>query len=78
MLVERLEAAPWYVQRNLLALLSSLPEIPAEFSLEPYSNHDDARVRREALKLQCASRGSGATRSIPCSANRTTSIYVLG
>ncbi|MDH4130998.1 MAG: hypothetical protein OEV95_04250 [Gemmatimonadota bacterium] len=52
MLVQRLEAAPWYVQRNLLALLSSLPEIPAEFSLAPYANHEDGRVRREALKLQ--------------------------
>ena len=52
MLVERLEAAPWYVQRNLLALLSSLPEIPSDFSLDPYTNHEDGRVRREALKLQ--------------------------
>ncbi len=51
MLVERLPPAPWYVQRNLLALLGSLPEIPADFTPVPYTDNDDPRVRREALKL---------------------------
>jgi len=51
MLMERLPDSPWYVQRNLLALLGSLPEIPAEFDLGLYAENDDARVRREALKL---------------------------
>lgn len=51
MLLERLPDSPWYVQRNLLALLGSLPEIPAEFDLTAYAENDDARVRREALKL---------------------------
>lgn len=51
MLVERMEGAPWYVQRNLLALLGSLPEIPADFNAAPYAGNDDARVRREAIKL---------------------------
>jgi hypothetical protein len=39
------------VQRNLLALLGALPEIPADFSLAPYAAADDPRVRREAIKL---------------------------
>ena len=51
MLIERLPPAPWYVQRNLLALLGSLPEIPAGFTPSPYTGNDDSRVRREALKL---------------------------
>jgi hypothetical protein len=51
MLIERLPSSPWYVQRNLLALLGSLPEIPADFSAAPYAEHDDPRVRREAVKL---------------------------
>jgi hypothetical protein len=51
MLVERLPGAPWFVQRNLLALLSSLDEIPMEFRPAEYIAAEDARVRREALKL---------------------------
>lgn len=51
MLTERLPGAPWYVQRNLLALLGSLPEIPADFPLAEYAGAEDPRVRREALKL---------------------------
>jgi hypothetical protein len=51
MLVERLPPSPWYVQRNLLALLGTLPEIPADFTPVPYVENDDPRVRREAVKL---------------------------
>ncbi|HEY7683742.1 MAG TPA: hypothetical protein VH879_13940 [Gemmatimonadales bacterium] len=51
MLIERLPPSPWYVQRNLLALLASLPEIPAGFSPAPYAENEDPRVRREAVKL---------------------------
>lgn len=51
MLIERLPGAPWYVQRNLLALLGSLPEIPADFPVAEYASAEDARVRREAIKL---------------------------
>jgi hypothetical protein len=51
MLVERLPPAPWYVQRNLLALLGALQEIPADFTPGPYAANDDPRVRREAVKL---------------------------
>jgi hypothetical protein len=50
-LVERLRGAPWYVARNLLALLGSLHEMPPEFDPVPYAEHEDARVRREAIKL---------------------------
>jgi hypothetical protein len=55
MLVERLAGSPWYVQRNLLALLGSLPEFPPGFSPETYAAHDDARVRREAIKIMLLS-----------------------
>jgi hypothetical protein len=42
---------PWYVLRNLLTLLSQVPELPRGFSPTYCLSHADARVRREALKL---------------------------
>ncbi len=48
----RLQGAPWYVQRNLLVLLSRLPELPEGFSPVVLAENSDARVRREAIKLQ--------------------------
>ncbi len=47
----RLPKAPWYVQRNLLALLRTLKGWPQGFSAVPYALHQDHRVRREAFKL---------------------------
>jgi len=51
MVVDRLPGSPWFVQRNLLALLGSLPAWPRNFSPAPYATNRDPRVRREALKL---------------------------
>lgn len=51
LIVERLPNAAWYVQRNLLGLLGTLPALPPGFSPLPYTSHGDPRVRREALKL---------------------------
>ena len=51
MVVDRLPGSPWFVQRNLLALLGSLPAWPRSFSPTPYATNRDPRVRREALKL---------------------------
>jgi hypothetical protein len=53
MVLKRLamEDTPWYVQRNLLTLLSMLPAIPDEFQPQKYMMHGDERVRREALKI---------------------------
>ena len=48
----RLNDSRWYVVRNLLALLDDLPELPAGFSPATYRAHPDARVRRQALKLE--------------------------
>jgi HEAT repeat protein len=50
--VRRLADPRWFVQRNMLVLLEALPRLPEEFSPEPYLAHSDARVRREAVKLQ--------------------------
>jgi hypothetical protein len=47
----RLPGKPWFVQRNLLGLLATLPELPGSFHPEEYTSHDDGRVRREAYKL---------------------------
>jgi hypothetical protein len=49
--VDRLAGSPWFVQRNLLALMGSMPSWPRNFSPATYAANPDARVRREALKL---------------------------
>ncbi len=51
MAAARLSDAEWFVKRNLLILLGSLPEWPAGFAPETLARDDDARVRREAVKL---------------------------
>ncbi len=51
MALARLAKSVWFVKRNLLILLGSLPEWPEGFSPEMYTRADDARVRREAVKL---------------------------
>lgn len=57
LLLERMEGMPWYVQRNLLALLGRLPDLPADFSAEPLLAHRDPRVKHEALALALADPG---------------------
>lgn len=42
---------PWYVTRNLLLILDGLPALPDGFSTAAFIAHEDARVRREALKV---------------------------
>jgi len=49
--IERLANKPWFVQRNLLVLVGSLPAAPAGFSAAEYARNPDHRVRREAFKL---------------------------
>ncbi|TVP57105.1 MAG: hypothetical protein EA351_06575 [Gemmatimonadales bacterium] len=46
-----LEDPPWFVQRNMLALLQRMPALPHGFSPLQHLAHEDARVRREALPL---------------------------
>ena len=45
------EQTPWYVLRNMLALMGALPLWPAEFDPSRFRSHDNAQVRFEALKL---------------------------
>jgi hypothetical protein len=59
---ERLPEAEWYVKRNILILVGSLPEWPEGFSPERYTRDNDARVRREAVKLML--QGDGMDRAI--------------
>jgi DNA-binding transcriptional MerR regulator len=47
----RLKNAPWFVQRNLLALLRLLHVWPPGFSAVTYACHPELRLRREAYKL---------------------------
>ncbi|MBS1241210.1 MAG: hypothetical protein H6R40_637, partial [Gemmatimonadetes bacterium] len=61
-LVARLPGKPWFVVRNLLTLLGSQPTLPEGFTPEPWAEHEDPRVRREAYRLLLANPGwrSGA------------------
>ncbi|MFL5403616.1 MAG: hypothetical protein ACJ8BF_12435 [Gemmatimonadales bacterium] len=47
----RLVDAPWYVQRNILVLIGRLGRWPEGFSPRAYADHQDHRIRREAIKL---------------------------
>jgi hypothetical protein len=49
--VERLEDERWFVQRNMLALLSHLEGLPPGFDPLWFVSHGDHRVRREAFPL---------------------------
>lgn len=46
-----LEDPPWFVQRNMLALLQRMPTLPTGFSPLHHLDHEDSRVRREAFPL---------------------------
>ncbi len=52
--VARLNDDRWYVQRNMLAIISRLPEIPEGFDPSAYIDHKDARVRWEAFEVMMA------------------------
>lgn len=49
--VERLADKRWYVQRNMLTILSALPELLAGFNPAEFLQHADTRVRQEAIRL---------------------------
>ena len=50
--VERLQTdGRWFVARNMLALLVRLDDVPADFDPQPFVEHVDPRVRREAFPL---------------------------
>lgn len=52
--LERFEGMPWYVQRNLLALIGRLNDVPMGFPLESLLGHRDLRVRHEAILVALA------------------------
>jgi len=49
--VSRLSDKRWFVQRNMLALLARLTDPPEDFDPQPFMEHPDMRVRREAFPL---------------------------
>ena len=51
LLAERLPRVPWYVQRNLLALLARLKTLPAGFDARVYAEHPEVTVRFQALSV---------------------------
>jgi hypothetical protein len=51
LVLQRLQDGNWFVQRNMLVILRGLQTLPAGFDPRPLTEHADARVRREALRL---------------------------
>ena len=51
LLAERMPRVPWYVQRNLLALLARLKALPAGFDARAYAEHPEVTVRFQALSV---------------------------
>ena len=47
----RLSDSRWYVQRNILTILSGLQPLPEGFRAADFANHSHPRVRQEALKI---------------------------
>jgi len=54
LVIERLADERWFVQRNMLMLLERSGRIPEGFSPHRWTQHPDARVRLEAVRLQMA------------------------
>jgi len=50
-LIPRLGDERWYVVRNLLFLAAELPAAPAGLNAAQFTQHEDLRVRREALRV---------------------------
>ncbi|MEN8144968.1 MAG: hypothetical protein ABFS14_08455 [Gemmatimonadota bacterium] len=50
-LVARTDDVRWFVTRNMLSLLGTLPSLPDGFSPQPFLTHEHEMVRLEALKL---------------------------
>jgi hypothetical protein len=48
---QRLEDGRWFVQRNMLAILTGMPELPPDFDVAAYMDHTEPRVRREAFRI---------------------------
>ncbi|HEV8397225.1 MAG TPA: hypothetical protein VGQ37_23240 [Vicinamibacterales bacterium] len=57
LVASRLADDRWYVQRNMLLLLSRVGRIPEGFQLTRWTAHADARLRAEAVRLQMSLRG---------------------
>jgi hypothetical protein len=77
---ERLEGMPWYVQRNVLALLSRLPDRPMRYTPAGVMTHRDPRVRHEAISLAIADpahRLAGLTEALASGYERTLRLALI-
>jgi hypothetical protein len=52
LILNRLTDERWFMQRNMLTLLARRGNVPATFSVVPWTHNPDARVRSEAIRLQ--------------------------
>lgn len=52
LILARLTDDRWFMQRNMLTLLARRGDVPATFSVVPWTHNPDARVRSEAIRLQ--------------------------
>jgi HEAT repeat protein len=51
LIVPRLTDSRWYVRRNMLTVLGQISELPQEFTLAPFLEDTDPKVRRQAMEL---------------------------
>jgi HEAT repeat protein len=51
LIVPKLTDDRWYVRRNMLTILNQLPELPEDFSIVPFLEDSDPKVRRQAMEL---------------------------
>lgn len=66
-LISRLDGAPWFLARNILATLGQFPKVHDPTPIFAALAHDDLRVRHEALKVllrQAATRERAATEAL--------------
>jgi hypothetical protein len=50
-IVDRLDKGQWFVQRNMLYVLSEMERMPESFDPGPWLRHADKRVRIEAIRV---------------------------
>lgn len=78
LIAARLEDDRWYVVRNMLVLLQRLGRVPSGFSVTRWMDHEDLRVRSDAIRLALtlpAERDAALRRAVE---HRDVSILRLG
>ncbi len=74
----RLRGAPWYLQRNILRLLTEVEVLPAGVDPEVYAEASDPRVRVEAVRLMLSQPGGRGRAILLALADRDARVREIG